>query len=341
MDETITPQEQPETAKVQTGKSKARRFFDFPLIALLSGLLSFVVAGITVGLILYAVAAIAGIPDMETAPVWLSDYLSAILLAIAAVMVAKFSLRYLGAEPRDDLPFDGRARDFFVGLLFAAVLMSLMVGIAALLGAYRIDGWGGSTSFLMLLLMAGFQAAFFEEILFRGVIFRFLEEFFGSWIALLISALVFGLVHWSNPNGTLLAGLAIALEAGILLGAAYMLTRNLWLAIGLHWGWNVVQGYIWDVSVSGIAVDGLVDAKPVGDPLISGGAFGLEASAIAMVVATATGIWLLVKAARIGHIVQPWWVRRRTGKALPVSTPPVSPTLSVSGEGRRDNAAQP
>ena len=331
MQQDIAQPEQADTAKERRGKSKARRFFDFPLIALLSGLVSFLAALITIGLIIFAVAAIAGISDLEAAPVWLSDHLSAILMTIGAVMVAKFSLRHLGAEPRDDLPFDGRARDFFVGLLFAAVLMSLMVGIAALLGVYRIDGWGGSTSFLMLFLMAGFQAAFFEEILFRGVIFRFLEEFFGSWIALLISAVVFGLVHWSNPNGTLLAALAIALEAGILLGAAYMLTRNLWLAIGLHWGWNVVQGYIWDVSVSGIAVDGLVDARPVGDPLLSGGAFGLEASAIAMVVATATGIWLLVKAVRIGHIVQPWWVRRRTGAALPTSTPPISPTLSVPG----------
>ena len=102
MDETITPQEQPEPAQGQAGKSKARRFFDFPLIALLSGLLSFIAAGITIGLILFAVAAIAGISDMETAPVWLTDYLSAILMTIGAVMVAKFSLRYLGDIPLEE-----------------------------------------------------------------------------------------------------------------------------------------------------------------------------------------------------------------------------------------------
>ena len=74
MDETrtqqdITQHEQADTAKERRGESKARRFFDFPLVALLSGLLSFLAAGITIGLILYVVAAIAGISDMETAPV--------------------------------------------------------------------------------------------------------------------------------------------------------------------------------------------------------------------------------------------------------------------------------
>ena len=309
-------------------KTLGRRIFEFPLVALLLGLLTFVALGFVIGLSYMGLVQLTG-ADLEAPPEWLGTYLPAILLTIGSIVVLKLVLRTLGEHPQDDLPFDRRAGDFFVGILFAAVLMSAIVAIAALLGGYRIVGWGGSTSFLMLFLMAGFQAAFFEEILFRGLMFRFLEEFFGSAIALLLSALAFGLVHWSNPNGTLFAGLAIALEAGILLGGAYMLTRNLWFAIGIHWGWNVVQGYVWDVSVSGIAVDGLVEAQPVGDVLISGGAFGLEASVIAMVLATAAGLWLLKRSHDLGHIVSPWWVRRRKGLALPTSTPPLSPTLAL------------
>ncbi|MBX7540157.1 CPBP family intramembrane glutamic endopeptidase [Qipengyuania sphaerica] len=321
-----------ETAEASAaGKSTWRKIYEFPLVALLLGLLAFLAFGAVLGLSFGGIMDAAGYQDADAAPEWLSAYLPGLLLAAGSVLLVKLVIRRLGAEPRDDLPFDSRFRDFFIGILFAAVLMSAIVAIAALLGGYRIVGWGGSTSIAFIILLGGFQAAFFEEILFRGVIFRFLEEFFGSWIALALSALLFGLVHWSNPNGTLFASIAIAVEAGILLGAAYMLTRNLWLAIGLHWGWNVVQGYIWDVSVSGIAVDGLLDSKPAGDELISGGAFGLEASVVAMVIATGTGLWLLKKSMDLGHLVRPWWVRRREQITLPNSTGPVSPTLGVRG----------
>lgn len=65
------------------------------------------------------------------------------------------------------------------------------------------------------------------------------------------------------------------------------------------------------MSISGNAVDGIVDARISGPEIISGGAFGLEASVVAMVLATAAGVWLVVLAARRGHIVKPWWVQRR------------------------------
>ncbi|MXO93515.1 CPBP family intramembrane metalloprotease [Erythrobacter arachoides] len=302
-----------------------QRVVRFPLVALVLGLLVFAVLMAAVFGVLGVVAAVAGVAENDTPPAWLADYVLSILLTVGSVLLLKIAVRHLGEEPRDDLPFDARSRDFGWGILFAGLLMSAIVGVTALLGGYRIDGWGGSTSLAFIILSAGFQAAFFEEILFRGVIFRFVEAFAGSWVALLVSALLFGLVHWSNPNGTLLAALAIAIEAGVLLGGAYMLTRNLWLAIGLHWGWNVVQAYIWDVAVSGIAVDGMLDARPAGDPLISGGSFGLESSVVAMVLATGTGLWLVWMAAQRGHVVQPWWVRRRRGLSLPASSAPLAP----------------
>ena len=90
-----------------------------------------------------------------------------------------------------------------------------------------------------------------------------------------------------------------------------MLTRNLWLAIGLHFGWNFTQGYIFDIPVSGVPENGLTQAKLSGPALLSGGQFGLEASVLALVVATAAGIWLVVLAVRRGELMQPWWVRKR------------------------------
>jgi len=96
-----------------------------------------------------------------------------------------------------------------------------------------------------------------------------------------------------------------------MLGAAYMLTRSLWLPIWLHAAWNFTQGEIYDIPVSGTEVQGLVDARLVGPPLLTGNGFGLEASIIAILVATAFGLWLLSLAVRRGLVVQPMWSRNR------------------------------
>ena len=93
-----------------------------------------------------------------------------------------------------------------------------------------------------------------------------------------------------------------------------MLTRSLWAPIGLHAAWNFTQGEIYDVPVSGIDGTGLVEAKLSGPELLSGGAFGLEASVIALVIATGAGVWLVIRAVRAGHVVRPWWVRRRLAR---------------------------
>ena len=100
-----------------------------------------------------------------------------------------------------------------------------------------------------------------------------------------------------------------------MLGAAYMLTRSLWLPMGLHAAWNFTQGEVYDIPVSGTQVHGLVDARLSGPPLLTGNGFGLEASIIAIVVATGFGLWLLWQAIRKGELVQPWWVRRRRSNA--------------------------
>jgi hypothetical protein len=79
----------------------------------------------------------------------------------------------------------------------------------------------------------------------------------------------------------------------------------------LHAAWNFTQGEIFDVPVSGIDEHGLVQAQLSGPPLLSGGNFGLEASIIALVLATAVGVWLVSLAVRQGKIVAPHWARHR------------------------------
>jgi membrane protease YdiL (CAAX protease family) len=201
-----------------------------------------------------------------------------------------------------------------IGLAFGAILFAAVVGVAAIADVYNIIGEGGTAELLQAAVAVAILPGFMEELLFRGILFRWLEEFGGSWFALALTAALFGLAHLFNPNATALSSFAIALEAGVLLGGAYMLTRNLWMAIGLHASWNFTQGWIFDVPVSGTDQHGMVEAQLSGPELLSGGAFGLEASLIAMILATAAGVMLVVLAVRRGELVRPWWVRRRLAR---------------------------
>lgn len=224
-------------------------------------------------------------------------------------VVYKLVLRHLGDRPHDDLPATGAIVLTAQGLAIGAGLMAVIVGIAALAGAYAIVGPGDTRQFVLTLMLFAILPAFFEELLFRGIFFRWLEEFGGSWFALAATSALFGVAHILNPNATWWSSLAIALEAGIMLGAAYMATRSLWLPIGLHAAWNFTQGEIFDVPVSGIDTAGLVEAKLGGPDWLSGGSFGLEASVIALAVCLAVAFWFLKVAKQRGLIFGPIWSR--------------------------------
>lgn len=303
MDATDIPVESAPTGTVR--KPLWKRVLQFPLVALvLAVLLMVVVQALAAG----ASYLIGAGEDALATP---ADIVFALAATALMVLAYKLVVVRMGEQPRDDLPFDARARDAASGFVQGALVFSMIVGIAALLGAYQVIGLSPAEDWLAILVTTGLMAGVTEEILLRGIVFRWLEELGGSWVALALSALLFGFLHAPNPNATLISSLSIAVAAGVLLGGAYMLTRNLWLAVGLHAGWNVTQGLVWDAPVSGFALDGWVESRLVGDPILSGGAFGLEASVITMVVATAYGVWLIVRAARRGNVMRNWWARRR------------------------------
>jgi hypothetical protein len=280
-----------------------QRIWNFPLVAMLAAIAVTVAVLAVMNLI---GGMLRGVLDRDVRGALM------VLATIAALIAAqKLVLRRLGERKHDDLPLAGAARGLAMGTFGAFVLFSAIVGIAALAGAYFIVGWGGMSNWLMLLFTAGISAGFVEEFIFRGILLRWIEEFAGSYAALFITSALFGLAHIANDNATWFSSFAIAVEAGIMLGGAYILTRSLWVPVGLHFGWNMTQGLVWDVPVSGNDVDGLVNARLAGDPLISGGAFGLEASVIALVVAGGFGVWLVKRARDKGEVMAPWWVRRR------------------------------
>jgi membrane protease YdiL (CAAX protease family) len=180
------------------------------------------------------------------------------------------------------------------------------------MGAWTYTGMVAGSMWIYPLVTA-VTAAVVEETLMRGVLFRVLEQGLGSWIALGLSALLFGLMHAANPGATATSVIAVALEAGVLLAAAFMVSRRLWFVYGLHAAWNFTEGGIFATRVSGMDVEGRIGVQFTGNDWLTGGAFGPEASAVSVAVCLAAGVAFLVMAQRRARVVPPVWKKGQKG----------------------------
>jgi uncharacterized protein len=200
----------------------------------------------------------------------------------------------------------------FIGLVAGFALFSASVCLLWLVGSYHVIGTNPHADWLLALLTVGLGAGIGEEIMFRGVLFRIAEEGLGTWGALLISALFFGAAHIMNPAATLWSSAAITVEAGLLFGMLYHVTRSLWPCIGLHAAWNFTQGTIYGIPVSGTHADGWLVSNRTGPDWLSGGAFGAEASVLMLSLCSLCTVVLIVIALRRGSIVKPSWSRKKS-----------------------------
>jgi membrane protease YdiL (CAAX protease family) len=195
------------------------------------------------------------------------------------------------------------------GLLAGTILFSAVVGVLWLLGCYHIIGTNPHPDWIPEVLIVGVCAGISEEIISRGVLFRISEEGMGTWFGLVVSAVFFGAMHLDNHGATLWSTASIAIEAGLLFGMLYHVTRSLWVCIGLHAAWNVMQGTVYGIPVSGTRPDGFLVSTLTGPDWLSGGGFGAEASVVALGLCSLCTIALLVIALRRGSIVAPFWRR--------------------------------
>jgi hypothetical protein len=203
--------------------------------------------------------------------------------------------------PRRALPMAG------LGGLVGFALMLLAAGLMAAVGAYRVQGIHHGIDLVAPLVVLGIVPGITEEIVFRGVLFRVVEDGLGTWIALVVSGLLFGLAHLANPNATVWSSLAIAIEAGLLLGMAYAWTRSLWFCMGLHAAWNFTQGPLLGITVSGVGLKGWLQASTQGPTLLSGGEFGAEASLLTVLLCLALAAYFIRRALAAGNIRPPFW----------------------------------
>ncbi|CAM5241200.1 CPBP family intramembrane glutamic endopeptidase [Streptomyces fumanus] len=238
------------------------------------------------------------------------------LTAVASILVYRWVVGRTERRQVTELAPEGAPGALMRGLVIGVAMFTCVIVNIWFLGDYEVHGYDSVTGAIGLVgFMAG--AAVTEELMFRGLLFRLVERGLGTYLALVLSGVVFGASHLFNKDATVLGAVAIAIEAGGMLAAAYAATRSLWLPIGLHFGWNFAESGIFGTMVSGNGeVHGLLDASTSGPELLTGGEFGPEASVYSIVFGALATLAFLVVARRRGRIVP----RRRAQRAEALAT---------------------
>ncbi len=231
------------------------------------------------------------------------------LIALSSALVASYvaGVRWIERRQASELLAAAGFTEFAAGLALGLALFTTLMLLLWMFGVYRPSGWGGVAPLAGGLLLA-LLAAILEEIVFRGFLFRLSAKLLGTWGALALTSAIFGAAHFFNPGATVGSSFAIALEAGVLLGGAYALTQRLWLPIGLHLGWNFAEGAIFGMSVSGGKMKGSLIAGTLrGRDLLTGGAFGPEASIVAVAICLTASLFLFSRTVRLGRLEPSAW----------------------------------
>ncbi|MEU0162275.1 CPBP family intramembrane glutamic endopeptidase [Streptomyces sp. NPDC006261] len=222
--------------------------------------------------------------------------------AVAAVAVYWLVMRRVARRSTPEIARSGAAREVLLGGTIGLVFILVSALLIRALGGYSFT-WGndGVLSVAGTAVAVQIGAAVTEELLFRGLVLQALEQLWGSGAAIVITALFFGAAHMGSEGANAWSGLAIALEAGVLLGAAFLWRRSIWFVVGLHFAWNVTEQLL-GIPVSGHAPNGLFIVDVDGSNLLTGGSFGLEASIIPVVMSMTIAVVMLVHAHRNGGI---------------------------------------
>ncbi|MBU8933634.1 MAG: CPBP family intramembrane metalloprotease [candidate division Zixibacteria bacterium] len=254
---------------------------------------------------------------------WLSRILviETILLFFLILYAYRLYTRHIEKRRAHEISPAGSARETAYGLALGAGLVTIQVALMAALSYYRVESIGSVTVLLYAFFTFGI-GAFLQEMFFRGIVFRNLEELMGSWAALVVVALIFGAVHLGNENATIWTSLAL-IAADVFLTAAYMLTRRIWFVWGIHWGWNYLQDGVFGMPNSGItSLKSWINCSIEGPDWLTGGSFGIEASWFAIGLSILIAAVLLKMAIVRKQILKPGWYKTTpdTGGAVDLNS---------------------
>ena len=194
-----------------------------------------------------------------------------------------FFMKFVDEEKFVNLGFQikNRIKDINVGVILGFLIMS--AGLLTLISLNQVEflKYNFSIKDIVLAILVYIIVAITEEVLFRGYILRNFMGSFNNYMALVVSSILFALAHGFNPNMDWFSYLNLFL-AGILLGATYVYTKNLWFPIALHFSWNFFQT-LFGFNVSGQDFYSLIEFKIIDKNMINGGDFGFEGSIFSIV----------------------------------------------------------
>ena len=221
--------------------------------------------------------------------------IQSVLLFVTAALIGWGCAQVLEDLPLRSLGWalhKGWLRDTFFGLLVggAAICLAALVGLTVGGYSFAFNAPAAGAALARTLVVSGviflFGAAA-EEMLFRGYPLQTLMRSWPVWVALVPVSVPFALVHLTNPNVVPGFTFANTVLAGVWLCVAYWRTRSLWFPLGLHAGWNWVQGAVLGSPVSGITKltpDPLLRFADSGPVWLGGGAYGIEGGAACTLV---------------------------------------------------------
>ena len=267
------------------------KIVQFPVIRILIAVL-FVGVGIAIGqIILNLLRSVLSITDTGIA-----NILAFVLITPIAYFSYALYVRLIEKRELTELSLSNAFREFGLGFLIGFGLFASVILILWLLGLYAVNGFEFILLSLLGALFGAFVSALAQELVFRAVIYRITEEWLGTWWAVSISAILFGLIHLSSAGATIFSTLAVALQAGVILATVYTLTHRIWMALGLHMAWDFANDGVFGVGTagqSGESLKGLFQASLQGPEVLNGGKFGIEGSLIALVIVLLAGIAIL------------------------------------------------
>lgn len=218
------------------------------------------------------------------------------ILGISATIAFYISRKFIDKESFSSIGlfFNKMAvLDILSGFLNSALVMTGMFFLLLFLGQIEFNGfswWTDSDAqnpefkieIIPVIVSVFWQftvVAWWEELAFRGIVLQNISKGMGLIWAIVLSSIIFGLVHSGNPNATFLSTFMIILITPQLI-YAYLKTGQLWLPMGLHLGWNFFQASIFGFASSGQSSPTMIQQTPIGADWLSGGDFGAEGSVL-------------------------------------------------------------
>ncbi len=230
----------------------------------------------------------------------------------AGIALGSYVLLYTFYEKRKikELSISTFGKNAFIGFVIGMLLQSLFVLVIYMVATYNIIQIQ-PLSFLMAGFTQALTAGFVAELIFCGVVFRIIEKKFGTAIALIFSAALFMIAHAGVKGATLLSICATSLQAGIMLNAAYVFSRSLWLPIFLHFGWDFAEPAVYGGINPGISIqESLITSRINGPAIFTGAQFGPQNSIQSIIFCAITTWIFLFLAKRKNNFIQPHWKKR-------------------------------